>query len=286
MNHLPLERGFTPKWLAEGLSFASMNNRTVLSLREVSVRRGEATILGPINFEITQGERWVILGPNGAGKSTLLQVLATKIFPTVGSVQVLDRTMGQVDLFELRTRIGLCGSIISEEIPHDELVKDVVLTAAYAIVGRWNENYDLWDESRALALLTTFGVRELGDRRYGTLSEGEKKRVQISRALMTDPELLLLDEPAAGLDLGGREDLLQRFADFSRDLAAPATILVTHHIEEIPLGSTHALLLKDGVIAVSGPIDQVVTSEHISAVFDTGITVSADAGRYFARASK
>ena len=258
---------------------------TVLSLHDVSVRRGDRVILGPLNFSITQGERWVVLGPNGAGKSTLLQILATKMFPTQGVVRVLDKQMGMVDLFELRTRIGICGSVIAEDIPYDETVKDVVLTAAYAILGRWNEDYDLWDESRAMALLTTFGVRELGDRTYGTLSEGEKKRVQISRALMTDPELLLLDEPAAGLDLGGREDLLHRFANFSADPAAPATILVTHHIEEIPVGTTHALLLKDGVIAVSGPIDQVITSDHVSAVFGTSITVTPEAGRYFARAA-
>jgi iron complex transport system ATP-binding protein len=258
---------------------------TVLSLNDVSVRRGDRVILGPINFQIIQGERWVVLGPNGAGKSTLLQILATKMFPTQGVVRVLDKQMGTFDLFELRTRIGLCGSIIAEDIPFDETVKDVVLTAAYAIVGRWNENYDLWDESRAMALLTTFGVRELGERLYGTLSEGEKKRVQIARALMTDPELLLLDEPAAGLDLGGREDLLRRFANFSADPAAPATILVTHHIEEIPAGSTHALLLKDGVIAVSGPIEQVITSDHVSAVFGTAITVTPESGRYFARAT-
>ncbi len=266
------------------LSFASMSG-PVLSLNDVSVRRGDRVILGPINFSISQGERWVVLGPNGAGKSTLLQILATKIFPTHGQVKVLEKEMGKVDLFELRTRIGICGSVIAEDIPYDEIVKDVVLTAAYAILGRWNEDYDLWDESRAMALLTTFGVRELGDRIYGTLSEGEKKRVQISRALMTDPELLLLDEPAAGLDLGGREDLLQRFANFSADPAAPATILVTHHIEEIPVGTTHALLLKDGGIAVSGPIDQVITSEHVSAVFGTSITVTPESGRYFARAA-
>jgi iron complex transport system ATP-binding protein len=258
---------------------------SVLSLNEVSVRRGDRVILGPINFSISQGERWVVLGPNGAGKSTLLQILATKIFPTQGTVTVLDKQMGKVDLFELRTRIGLCGSVIADDIPGDETVKDVVLTAAYAILGRWNEAYDLWDESRAMALLTNFGVRELGDRLYGTLSEGEKKRVQISRALMTDPELLLLDEPAAGLDLGGREDLLRRFANFSSDSSAPATILVTHHIEEIPVGTTHALLIKDGAIAVSGPIDQVITSQHVSAVFGTSITVTPDSGRYFARAS-
>jgi iron complex transport system ATP-binding protein len=258
---------------------------TVLSLDDVSVKRADRIILGPINFRIAQGERWVVLGPNGAGKSTLLQILATKIFPTQGIVHVLDKQMGSVDLFELRTRIGICGSVIAEDIPHDESVRDVVLTAAYAVLGRWNESYDLWDESRAIALLTTFGVRDLGDRLYGTLSEGEKKRVQISRALMTDPELLLLDEPAAGLDLGGREDLLLRFANFAADPSAPATILVTHHIEEIPAGTTHALLLKDGKIAVSGPIEQVVTSEHISAVFGTPINVTSDSGRFFARAS-
>ena len=258
---------------------------TVLSLHDVSVRRGDRIILGPINFQISQGERWVILGPNGAGKSTLLALLATKIYPSVGTVEVLEKQMGRVDLFELRTRIGLCGQIIAADIPDDEKVKDVVLTAAYAILGRWNESYDLWDQSRAIALLTTFGVRDLGDRLFGTLSEGEKKRVQIARALMTDPEVLLLDEPTSGLDLGGREDLLARFANFSSDPGAPATVLVTHHIEEIPMGSTHALLLKDGVVAVSGPIDQVITSEHVSAIFGTSISVTPDSGRYFARAT-
>ena len=258
-----------------------------MSLRAsaITVRLAGREAVRGCDLHVRRGEAAVLIGPNGAGKSTLLQILATKIFPTHGVVTVLDKEMGKVDLFELRTRIGLCGSVIAEDIPYDETVKDVVLTAAYAILGRWNEAYDLWDESRAIALLTNFGVRELGDRLYGTLSEGEKKRVQISRALMTDPELLLLDEPAAGLDLGGREDLLKRFANFSADPLAPATILVTHHIEEIPAGTTHALLIKDGVIAVSGPIDQVITSEHVSAVFGTSITVTPESGRYFARAA-
>jgi len=260
-----------------------MTTSTVLELNDVSVRRGEKIILGPINFQISTGERWVILGPNGAGKSTLLQILATKIFPTKGTVSVLGKQMGRVDLFELRTRIGICGAPIAEDIPFNETVRDVVLTAAYAILGRWNEDYDLWDESRAIALLTTFGVRELADRTYGTLSEGEKKRTQIARALMADPELLLLDEPAGGLDVGGREDLLRRFANFSADPTSPATILVTHHIEEIPLGTTHALLLKDGVIAVSGPVGSVITSEHVSAIFNEKISVTQDGGRFFAR---
>jgi iron complex transport system ATP-binding protein len=261
-----------------------MGSDSILELRDVSVRRGESTILGPINFSIAPGERWVILGPNGAGKSTFLNILATRIFPTQGKAFLLGEEMGKVDLFELRTRIGTCASIVAEDIPYDELVRDVVLTAAYAILGRWNEAYDLWDESRAIALLTTFGVRDLGDRLYGSLSDGEKKRVQISRALMADPELLLLDEPTAGLDLGGREDLLQRFSSFSQDPSAPATILVTHHIEEIPAGTTHALLLHKGVIAVSGPVAQVITQEHLSAVFGISMSVVHENGRFFARA--
>ena len=260
-----------------------MAGEYVLELRDVTVRRGDRNILGPITFAIRPEERWVILGPNGAGKSTLLQILATRIFPTSGTAQLLEKEMGKCDLSELRTQIGICGALISEDIPADEIVRDVVLTAAYAILGRWNEAYDLWDESRAVALLTTFGVRELADRRYGTLSEGERKRVQIARALMADPELLLLDEPAAGLDLAGREDLLKRFSIFANDPLSPASILVTHHIEEIPTGTTHALILKDGAIAVSGPIDQVITSEHISAIFDFPITVVREGQRFFAR---
>jgi iron complex transport system ATP-binding protein len=257
----------------------------VLAMSGVTVKRGQRTILGPIDFQVRSGERWVILGPNGAGKSTLMNILATRIFPTSGIVKILEQEMGRVDLFELRTRIGVCATLTSEDIPDDEFVRDVVLTAAYAVLGRWNEDYDLWDESRAIALLTTFGVRDLADRRYYTLSDGEKKRVQIARALMADPELLLLDEPTAGLDLGGREDLLRRFSDFSTDPLAPASIIVTHHIEEIPIGTTHALIIKDGKIAVSGPVGDVITTEHMSAVFGIDIEVSAANGRFFARSS-
>jgi iron complex transport system ATP-binding protein len=263
----------------------SLGEMTVLSMHGVSVTRGQRTILGPIDFQIRSGERWVILGPNGAGKSTLMKILATRIFPTKGVVKILEQEMGKVDLFELRTRIGVCATLNSEDIPDDELVRDVVVTAAYAVLGRWNEDYDLWDESRAVALLTTFGVRDLADRRYFSLSDGEKKRVQIARALMSDPELLLLDEPTAGLDLGGREDLLRRFAEYSTDPLAPASIVVTHHIEEIPFGTTHALIIKNGTIAVLGPISSVITSEHMTAVFGINIEVTAANGRFFARSS-
>jgi len=256
----------------------------VARISEAVVNRGGKEILGPISFDLYEGQRWVILGPNGAGKSTILKLLATEIFPSKGSVELLGHQLGRVDVFDLRTRIGVCASMKHEQIPLDESVKDVVLTAAYAVLGRWNESYDLWDESRAAALLTTFGVRDLGNRIYGTLSDGERKRVQIARALMIDPELLLLDEPTAGLDLGGREDLLSRFAAFASDTSSPVTVTVTHHIEEIPAGTTHALLLKDGKILSNGPIDQVVTSQKISELFGIQINVSAINGRFFARA--
>jgi len=261
-----------------------MTSQSVLTLDGVSVIRDGKQILGPISFRIATGERWVVLGPNGAGKSTLLGVLAARIFPSKGSAFLLDQQVGRVDLSELRTRIGLASPSLEAMVETHELVRDVVLTAAYAIIGRWNETYDLWDESRAVALLTTFGVRELGDRRYSTLSSGEKKRVLIARALMADPELLLLDEPAAGLDVGGREDLLHRFAQFSNDPSAPASGLVTHHSEEIPIGTTHAILLKEGKVAVSGPVESVITTEHVSAVFGLPIQVTHESSRFFARA--
>ena len=218
----------------------------ILEIENLSVRRGGKTILGPLNWQVLEGQRWVVLGPNGAGKTTLLQVCSSLIHPTSGSIKILGEQLGKVDVFELRTRIGLTSSALVEQLPADELVIDVVLTAAYAMLGRWQEKNDLWDESRAMALLTALGVRELGDRNFGSLSEGEKKRVQIARALMADPELLLLDEPASSLDLGGREDLLKRIEVFAKDPLAPATVIVTHHIEEIPAGTTHALLLKEG----------------------------------------
>lgn len=254
----------------------------LLSLTDVDVVRDGRTILGPINWQVFEGQRWVILGPNGAGKTTLLQLLAALIHPTRGEVRILGERMGAVDVFELRPRIGFTSSAMVDLLPADEKVIDVVLTSAYAIAGRWNEDYDLWDESRAKALLTTFGVRELGDRTFGTLSEGEKKRVQISRALMADPEVLLLDEPAAGLDLGGREDILQRITSYTSDVSAPATIIVTHHIEEIPAGTTHALMLKDGKAMFSGAIAEVLTESSINEVFGVSISLAFNGRRYFA----
>ena len=256
----------------------------ILELSSISVQRGDRIILGPLDWQVLEGQRWVVLGPNGAGKTTLLQICSSLIHPTTGSITILGQTLGKVDVFELRTRIGLTSSALVDQLPSDELVMDVVLTAAYAMFGRWQEKYDLWDESRAMALLTALGVRELGNRVYGTLSDGEKKRVQIARALMADPELLLLDEPASALDLGGREDLLKRIETFSKDPLAPATVVVTHHIEEIPSGTTHALLLRDGKTVAQGEIESVINDENLSVAYGLPISVQAEHGRYFARA--
>lgn len=256
----------------------------ILELSDISVRRGDRIILGPINWQVLEGERWVVLGPNGAGKTTLLQICSSLIHPTTGEIHILGEKLGRVDVFELRTRIGLTSSALVEQISPDELVMDVVLTAAYAMLGRWQEKYDLWDESRAMALLTALGVRELGERLFGSLSEGEKKRVQIARALMADPELLLLDEPASSLDLGGREDLLRRIESLSKDPLAPATVIVTHHIEEIPVGTTHALLLRDGVAVAQGEVASVITDQNLTQAYGLAINVQTEGGRFFARA--
>jgi len=256
----------------------------ILELSDISVRRGDRIILGPINWQVLEGERWVVLGPNGAGKTTLLQICSSLIHPTAGEINILGEKLGKIDVFELRTRIGLTSSALVEQLPPDELVMDVVLTAAYAMLGRWQEKYDLWDESRAMALLTALGVRELGERLFGSLSEGEKKRVQIARALMADPELLLLDEPASSLDLGGREDLLRRIESLSKDPLAPATVIVTHHIEEIPVGTTHALLLREGAVVAQGEVASVITDQNLTQAYGLAITVQTEGGRFFARA--
>jgi iron complex transport system ATP-binding protein len=163
-------------------------------------------------------------------------------------------------------------------------VHDVVVSASYAVVGRWREAYDDLDHERATELLASLGIAPLADRTFGTLSEGERKRVQIARALMTDPELLLLDEPAAGLDLAGREALVRTLGQLAEDPYAPASVLVTHHVEEIPAGITHALLLKRGQVVAAGPLDQALTAETLTAAFDLPLSLTRDSGRFAARA--
>ena len=255
----------------------------VLELADVSIRRGQATLLQGIDWTVEEDERWVVLGPNGAGKTTLLQVASAQIHPTTGVAGILGEVLGTVDVFELRPRIGLTSAAIAERIPRHERVHDVVVSASYGVIGRWRERYDDLDHERAARLLTEVGAQHLAERTFGTLSEGERKRVQIARALMTDPELLLLDEPAAGLDLGGREDLVSTLSVLAMDDASPATVLVSHHVEEIPPGFTHALLLRHGRLMAAGPLEQVLTDEVVSATFGMPLQLWHEDGRWAAR---
>ena len=256
----------------------------VLNFRDVTVLRGGRPIVDRLDWRVTEDQRWVVLGPNGAGKTTILQLAGAQIHPTSGRVEVLGEALGSVDVFDLRPRIGLASASLAERIPADERVCDVVVTAAWAVTGRGLESYEDPDTTRARDVLGLMGAAALSERLFGTLSEGERKRVQIARAMMTDPELLLLDEPAAGLDLGAREDLVTRLGGIATDRWAPAQVLVTHHVEEIPAGFTHVLLLRDGRAVASGPIHEVLTGRNLSETFGTRLRCGQVRGRYWARA--
>jgi iron complex transport system ATP-binding protein len=255
----------------------------VLELAGVTVRRGDAVLLDDIDWIVEEDERWVILGPNGAGKTTLLQVAAAQVHPTSGVAGVLEEVLGTVDVFELRPRIGLTSAAFAERIPRGERVHDVVVSASYGIVGRWREKYDNLDHDRASELLRELGAKHLADRTFGTLSEGERKRVQIARALMSDPELLLLDEPAAGLDLGGREDLVSTLSVLAMDADAPATVLVSHHVEEVPPGFSHGMLLREGRVVASGLLGDVLNEQNLSTTFGMPLVLLYADGRWTAR---
>jgi iron complex transport system ATP-binding protein len=256
----------------------------VVELADVSIVRNGSTLISDISWEVDEADRWVVIGPNGAGKTTLLQVISAQIHPSSGVAGVLGEVLGTVDVFELRPRIGLTSAALAERIPRGERVHDVVVSASYAVVGRWREQYDELDHERADELLAQLRIDGLANRTFGTLSEGERKRVQIARALMTDPELLLLDEPAAGLDLAGRETLVNTLAELAQDDYAPASILVTHHVEEIPSGITHAMLLKGGKIVAAGPLRDTLTAGNLTKTFDVELSLVENDGRWSARA--
>ena len=256
----------------------------VLQLDDVGVRRGSKTILDGVTWSVDEGERWVVLGPNGAGKTTIVQLASARMHPTSGAVEILGERLGAVDVFELRPRVGLASAALADRIPGGERVLDVVLTASYGVTGRWRESYESLDEGRARDLLAAFDVDHLRDRTFGTLSEGERKRVQIARSLMTDPELLILDEPGAGLDLGGREELIGALGELAADVSSPVLVLITHHVEEIPPGFTDALLLREGRVEAAGPLAEVMTPQHLSRTFGLDLVVEQHGDRWAARA--
>ena len=257
----------------------------VLRLSEVFLTRSGTTILDGVSWTVNSADRWVVLGPNGAGKTTLLQLAAAMMHPSRGTVEVLGQPLGRTDVFELRPRVGFASTAMARRIPPEETVLDVVMTAAYSITGRWSEQYEDLDVRRAQRVLAEWHLGHLGDRRFGNLSDGEQKRVQIARAVMTDPELLLLDEPAGSLDLGAREELVQLLGGYAGAPSAPGMVMVTHHVEEIPVGFTHALLLRDGAVVGAGPMRETVTSELISTTFGLPVGIEERDGRFTARAA-
>ncbi len=252
-------------------------------LSKVSVVRPGKVLLDAVDWTVNDDERWVVLGPNGAGKTTLVRIIGATMHPTTGTASILGHQLGKVDVFDLRTRIGHTSTAVADLIPPDESVRDTVLSAAYAVHGRWQEQYDAEDEARAEQIMGEWGIRHLAGRTFGTLSEGERKRVLIARSLMTDPELLLLDEPGAGLDLGAREDLLASLEVLSHSDDSPVLVMVSHHVEEIPVGFTHVLMIRDGSVVAQGPLESTLTAENLSTTFGQRIQLDKDGGRYAAR---
>lgn len=285
--------GLRPRWFdgsvgrhpnsAESAGRVGGTADIVIDMDAVSVVRGSTTLLDEVSWTVELDERWVILGPNGAGKTTLLQLAAALLHPSSGQVRLLGEPLGLTDVFELRPRIGFASVAVAARVRPTEVVRDLVVSAGYAVLGRWRERYEPKDLDRAMHLLDLMGVAGLADRAFGTLSEGERKRVQIARALMPDPEIMLLDEPAAGLDLGGREDLLIRLSAIADDPDAPTLIMVTHHVEEIPIAFSHAMLLRDGAVVSAGLMRDVVTSANLSETFGLPLRLTRSGDRYFAR---
>ena len=258
----------------------------VLTVNEVTVRRNGKEILHNLNWSVNEGERWVIFGPNGAGKTTLVQLISGYLHPTTGKVAILGETVGRVNLAELRPLVGLASSALDQKIPSNSRVLDVVRTAVYGQTAAWREEYEESDNRRALQMLEMLGVADLAQRKYASLSSGEIKRVGIARALMPNPEILILDEPASGLDLGGREQLLGTLTALAENPHAPVLVLVTHHVEEIPAGFTHGLLLNAGQEYAQGLIADVFTSEKISGLFNLPIEMKHLQGRFSASAAR
>jgi iron complex transport system ATP-binding protein len=230
----------------------------------VSLQRGGRVLVGPLDWAVELDERWVIIGPNGAGKTSLLRIAAASEHPSSGVAFVLGERLGRVDVSELRSRIGLSSSALAQRIPTDELVRDLVVSAGYAVLGRWRERYEDVDYQRAIDMLESLGAEHLADRTYGTLSEGERKRVLIARALMTDPELLLLDEPAAGVPESERHDILAVVASLPRDVTV---LLIEHDMDLVFSFADRISVLVSGALLTEGSPDEVARDPQVKAVY-------------------
>jgi iron complex transport system ATP-binding protein len=255
-----------------------------IALHGVTIQREGVPVLRGVDWRVNAGERWVILGPNGSGKTTLLQVAGARLWPTAGTVEILGSRLGAVDVRTLRPRVALVSGAITRQLRADLVARDVVASGRHGALETWWNTYTAEDWARADELLALGGVAEVGDRPFGVISEGERQQVLLARALMSDPELLLLDEPFAGLDLGARERLLVRLTELAADQGNPPIVLVTHHCEEIPPGFTHSGLVAAGELVAAGPLVDVVTSQRVSACFEVAVAVGCTDGRWWSRA--
>ena len=261
-----------------------MSRGLVLRMADVGFTRDERSILADVNWEVAQDQRWVVLGANGSGKTTLLRIAALYEHPTTGTVEVLGQRLGQMDVRRLRHRVGFVSPALAQMLrPHLRAV-DAVMTARHGALEPWWHDYSDDDRERAEKLLEQVGAAGMGDRTVATLSSGERQRVQIARSLMTDPGLVLLDEPASTLDLGGREMLVADLTKLATDPAAPPLAMVTHRTEEIPAGFTHGLLLRNGRVLAQGPLEEVLTSESLSACFGLPLELEHRNGRWHSQA--
>lgn len=259
-----------------------MSTEPVLALTGVSLVRDERRILDTIDWRIAPGERWIILGPNGSGKTSLCRLAGLYLHPTKGDVDVLGKRLGRTDVRELRTRLGMTSQALADMLRPGLQAIDIVMTGRNAALAPYWHRYGDSDRARAAALLARFGCSTLAQARYATLSAGERQRVLLARALMADPPLLLLDEPAAGLDLAGREQLVAMLAGVAADPATAAIVLVTHHVDEIPRGFTHVLMLADGKVAAQGPLAETLTAENLSRCFGLRLALARQDGRWMA----
>jgi iron complex transport system ATP-binding protein len=256
---------------------------SALLCSHISLDLDGTRVLDDVTWEIKAGERWVILGPNGAGKTTLLRIASLYLHPTSGTVDVLGQRLGRCDVRTLRERIAFSSPALAARLEPSMTAAQVVMTARYAALAPWWHQYTDADRTRAVELLERFGCSALADHKFPTLSAGERQRVLLARTLMTNPALVLFDEPTAGLDVGGREELVADLAVWARDHDGPPLVLVTHHLEEIPPGFTHALVLAAGRVAAVGPLQATVTSEILSNAFGMDLRVDESDGRFSAR---
>ena len=245
-------------------------------------------MLDDIDWEVRPGERWVILGPNGSGKTTLLRVAGARLWPSAGSVEILGRRLGTVDVRTLRGRVAFVSGAVTRELRETQPAREVVASGKFGALETWWHTYTDEDWAEADRLLRDAGVGGpdgVADREFGVISEGERQHVLLARALMSRPEILLLDEPAAGLDMGARERLLSVLGAIATGSDGGPLVMVTHHTEEIPPGITHAVLLAGGRIQRSGPVTDVLTSAAVSECFSVAVTVGNQAGRWWSRAT-